>query len=211
MPGLLRPGLTERELFARLADVFRRQFGAGYDYRPEGGWDVRNSAAGDSSFYHQAVTDRAYKAGDTICHGTSGVSYRGYPGDVDRVWYVGDPPEIVRHWYRTAWECNRAMAEEIRPGALCSDLYAACARVEARNGLPERLVGRVGHGIRNTGCLSVHPDNHTALEPGMIISVEPMFGDAHGWYDLEDQYLVTETGREALHDLAPETMPVIPA
>ncbi len=38
VPDILRPGLTERELFARLTDVFRRQFGVGYDYRPEGGW-----------------------------------------------------------------------------------------------------------------------------------------------------------------------------
>lgn len=211
VPEILRPGLTERELFARLTEVFRQQFGAGYDYRPEGGWDVRNPATGDANFYHLAVTDRVYKSGDLICRGTSGVSYRGYPGDVDRVWYLGDPPQIVRHWYRTAWECNRAMAEEITPGARCSDIYAACARVEARNGLPERLVGRVGHGIRNTGCLSVHPDNHTVLEPGMIISVEPMFGNEYGWYDLEDQYLVTETGREPLNDLAPEVMPIIPA
>jgi hypothetical protein len=38
-----------------------------------------------------------------------------------------------------------------------------------------------------------------------------MFAADHGFYDLEDQYLVTDTGREALHDLAPETLPVIEA
>src|SRR6185437_9201530 len=115
----------------------------------------------------------------------------------------GPPPEIVRHWYRTAWECNRAMAEEIKPGNRCSDIYAAGARIEERNGFPKRLVGRVGHGLRNTGGLSVFPGCHTVLEPGMIISVEPMFGNEYGWFDLEDQYLVTETGREALNGLAP--------
>ena len=57
----------------------------------------------------------------------------------------------------------------------------------------------------------MHPDNHTVLEPGMLISVEPMFAAEHGFYDLEDQYLVTETGREALHELAPETLPTIDA
>jgi hypothetical protein len=34
-------------------------------------------------------------------------------------------------------------------------------------------------------------------------------GAEHGWYDLEDQYLVTETGREALNPLAPEELPVV--
>ena len=66
-------------------------------------------------------------------------------------------------------------------------------------------------GYRNTGGLSVHPDNHTVLEPGMVLSVEPMLNNEYGYYDLEDQYLVTQTGREPLHELAPEELPVISA
>lgn len=206
---VLRPGMTEREFIAQLADTFVRHFGAGYAYRGDGSWDVRNPQIGDSNFFHAVVTDRVFKEGDLLCRSTSGASYRGYVGDVDRVWYIGKPPEIVRHWYRAAWECNRAMAEMIRPGNRCSDIYAACERTEQKNGLPRRYTGRVGHGLRNTGMLSVHPDNQTVLEPGMIISVEPMFGHEYGWYDLEDQYLVTETGAEALNDLAPESLPII--
>lgn len=209
VPRVLREGMTERELLARLANTFAEHFAEGYAYQAAGGWDVRNPTTGDSNFFHAVVTDRVYQKGDLICRSTSGASYRGYPGDVDRVWYLGNPPDIVRHWYRTAWECNQAMAEEIRPGQRCSDVYAACARIEAKNGLPTREVGRVGHGIRNVGGLSIHPDNHTVLEPGMIISVEPMFGHAYGWYDLEDQYLVTPTGHEILHPPAPEAMPIL--
>lgn len=210
VPEVLRPGMTEREFTDQLAATFRERFGEGYAYRPAGAWDVRNPVTGDSNFFHTVITDRVFKAGDLICRAFSGASYRGYPGDVDRVWYIGEPPDIVRHWYRTAWECNRAMAELVQPGSQCSDVYAACARIEAKSGLPERKVGRVGHGIRNTGGLSIHPDCHTVLEPGMIISVEPMFGHEYGWYDLEDQYLVTETGREILHEPAPVDMPLIP-
>jgi Xaa-Pro aminopeptidase len=103
------------------------------------------------------------------------------------------------------------MAEAIAPGARCSDIYQACAAVEQRYGLPERRAGRVGHGLRNTGGLSGHPDNHTVLEPNMVISVEPMFATDDGWFDLEDQYLVTESGRELLHPMAPAELPVIPA
>ena len=44
----------------------------------------------------------------------------------------------------------------------------------------------------------------------MIVSVEPMFGNRHGYYDLEDQYVVTSTGREPLHELAPEELPMVP-
>ena len=103
------------------------------------------------------------------------------------------------------------MAAEIRPGARCSDVYAPSAVIERKFGLEPGRAGRRGHGLRNTGGLSVHPDNHTILEPGMILSVEPMFGNRHGFYDLEDQYVVTEHGAECLHELAPEALPILGA
>jgi Xaa-Pro aminopeptidase len=210
VPRLLRPGLTERDLFHRLSSAFAQQFGDGYSYVPTGNWDVRNAEHGNDNLHHHIETERVYRAGDQLCRGRSGASYRGYRGDVDRIWYLGDPPPIVREWYRITWEVNRAMAEQIKPGNRCSDVYAPLVRVTDAYHFPRPLAGRNGHGIHNTGDLSVHPDNHTVLEPGMIISVEPMFGNRHGYYDLEDQYLVTETGREALHDLAPEELPVVP-
>ena len=211
VPRYLRTGLTEHEFLARMAAAFRAQWGDGYSYRETGGWDVRNLDGSDSNHFHAVATDRVFRSGDLLFRSNSGVSYRGYAADNDRMWHLGPPPDVVREWYRVTWECNRAMAEAIKPGNRCSDIYAACARVERRHGFPLREVGRIGHGLRNTGGLSVHPDNHTVLEPGMVISVEPMFAALHGFYDLEDQYLVTETGREALHELAPEMLPVIEA
>jgi Xaa-Pro aminopeptidase len=211
VPRLLRAGMTEREFLARMGAAFRDRWGEGYIYRETGGWDVRNAARDDSNHFHAVVTERVFRSGDLLFRSNSGVSYRGYAADNDRIWHIGPPPHVVREWYRVTWECNRAMAEAVKPGNRCSDIFAACARVEQRHGFPLREVGRIGHGLRNTGGLSVHPDNHTVLEPGMIISVEPMFAATHGFYDLEDQYLVTETGREALHELAPEELPVIDA
>jgi Xaa-Pro aminopeptidase len=210
VPRLVRPGLTEREVFRSLSAAFASQFGVDYSYRPTGNWDVRNAEHGEYNLHHHIVTDRVYRAGDQLCRGTSGASYLGYRGDVDRIWYLGDPPPIVREWYRITWECNRAMAEQITPGNRCSDVHAALVRVTDRYRFPRPLAGRNGHGIHNTGDLSVHPDNHTVLEPGMILSVEPMFGNRYGYYDVEDQYLVTATGREPLHELAPEELPLIP-
>jgi Xaa-Pro aminopeptidase len=209
MAELLRPGQTERALIQALTERFASRYGAGYAYRADGFWDVRNPTRDDANLFHAAITDRVYQRGDYVARGYSGVSYRGYPGDIDRGWQIGPPTAEVERYYQITWECNQAMAEAIRPGARCCDIYAAGAAVERRHGLPERVSGRTGHGIRNTGGLSVFPGNQTILEPGMIISVEPMFATDHGWFDLEDQYLVTETGREILHAPAPAVLPVI--
>ena len=211
VPRLLESGLSERAVVGLLARAFSQRFGPDYSYQPEGAWDVRNPKGDDSSFFHHELTDRRYRNGDLICRATSGVSYKGYGGDLDRVWYLGEPPAVVRDWYGVTWECNQAMASAIQPGATCAEVYAAGAAIEERQSFPERGVGRTGHGLRNTGGLSVHPGNQTVLEPGMILSVEAMFGDVHGFYDLEDQYLVTSTGHERLHERAPEQLPCITA
>jgi hypothetical protein len=52
-------------------------------------------------------------------------------------------------------------------------------------------------------------DSHTVSEPGMILSVEQMFGNRYGFYDLEDQYVVPERGAECLHEPALEELPVV--
>jgi Xaa-Pro aminopeptidase len=49
------------------------------------------------------------------------------------------------------------------------------------------------------------------LVPNMVISVEPMFATDDGWFDLEDQYLVTATGRQILHTPATPDLPIIEA
>jgi Xaa-Pro aminopeptidase len=212
VPLLLRSGLTERELLESLESHFQVRWGhlaGGYEYEPAGVWDVRNPARDDSLMFHATVTDRPFTEGDLVFRGWSGVRYCGYPADVDRIWYLGRPPTEVLDLYRVTWECNRAMAQAIGPGSTCADVYAAGTQVERQSGLAERATGRTGHGLRNTGGLSVHPANHTVLEPGMIISVEPMFSTEHGFFDLEDQYLLTEMGAEVLHPPAPEHLPVI--
>jgi Xaa-Pro aminopeptidase len=213
VPQVLRVGMTERGLAQTLAQRFEAEFGGlGYAYRMDGAWDVRNPDRPlDDNCYHIELTDRSYAVGDLVCRGTSGVSYRGYAADVDRIWHVGEPSPEVRRLYAMTWEATRAMAEQIKPGCTCADVYRASLSVERRHGFPERVAGRIGHGYRNTGGLSVHPDNETVLEPGMILSVEPMYATMHGFFVLEDQYLVTEAGAEPLHPLAAQSLPIVPA
>jgi Xaa-Pro aminopeptidase len=208
--SVITAGISERELFASLEEQFATRYAAPFAYTAVGVWDVRNAAdLGSMNSFHAVVTDRVFRPGDVVMRGYSGVSCNGYVADTDRVWAIGAPTQAVRDLYRMTWECNRAMAESIRPGARGADVYAAGARVEARHRYPERRTGRTGHGLRNTGGISVHPDNQTVLEPGMVISVEPMFPTIHGFFDLEDQYLVTDQGSECLHEPAPEILPVV--
>jgi Xaa-Pro aminopeptidase len=182
--------------------------GDGFTYDPVGAWDTRNTSGILGHPFHGPATDRAFATGDVVFRGRSGVSFRRYAADIDRVWSIGPATSDVQDLYRLAWECNRAMASAIRPGVTCADVYAAGAAVEKRHGWPDRLTGRTGHGYRNVGGLSVFPGCMRVLEPGMLLSVEPLFATSIGFFDLEDQYVVTETGAECLHDPAPEALPI---
>ena len=95
VPELLEAGITERALFERLAESFAASYGEGYDYTPHGAWDVRNAEAGDSNMFHDVITDRVYRKGDQLFRAHAGVTYRGYFADVDRIWYLGKPPQAV--------------------------------------------------------------------------------------------------------------------
>ncbi|MEW6524417.1 MAG: M24 family metallopeptidase [Bacillota bacterium] len=60
--------------------------------------------------------------------------------------------------------------------------------------------GRCGHGL---GLLSTEPPHiapydHTMLEPGMVINIEPGVVSEHGVFCVEENVLVTETGYEIL-------------
>ena len=193
----------------RLRDTFGGEYpNPQFTYDPVGAWDTRNVFDALGNPFHSSVSDRPFAVGDTVFRGRSGVSFRRYPADIDRVWFIGSPTPEVADLYRIAWECNRSMADAIRPGVTCADVYAAGAAVERRHGRPERLTGRTGHGLRNVGGLSVFPGCDRVLEPGMVLSVEPLFSTEMGFFDLEDQYVVTDDGDLCLHDPAPETMPI---
>jgi Xaa-Pro aminopeptidase len=198
-------GMTEREFVVKMLERFREfKFGEGYEYRPEYN-DIRNPKHPEMNLmFKSMVTERPFMEGDVFCKASSGLSYRDYHADIDRVWYIGkNPPEKVKKWYRVTYECAGAMGEALKPGNTCADVFEIDNEIAKKHGLPERLVGRNGHWSNLSG-LSVHPDVKIVLEPGMVISVEPTFVEDFGYFDIEDIYLITENGSEILHKKAPE-------
>jgi Xaa-Pro aminopeptidase len=188
------------------------QFGDGYSYGMwEGGFgyhDVRNPRHPEMNLISKAqMTDRPFLEGDVFNRMTSGMSYMGQDADVDRTFYVGrTPTPNVAKWYRVASMCNEAMAEVLRPGTTCAEVFEVENRTARENGLPERLVGREGHWSNPSG-LSIHPDCKVVLEAGMVVSTEPTFVQDFGYIGIEDMYLITENGSKRLHPAAPKEIP----
>ena len=195
-----------------MAAAFRERWGDGYSYRETGGWDMRNPGRGDSNHFHAVATDRVFRAGDLFFRLTAARAIEAMARTTTASGTSVRLPDVVREWYSgdLGVQPRDGRGRQAREPLLRHLRGLRAGR--APHGFPLREVGRIGHGLRTpVGCRCI-PDNHTVLEPGMVdISRRAMFAAEHGFYDLEDQYLVTETGREALHELAPETLPVIEA
>lgn len=129
---------------------------------------------------HNPVTTRALEGGDILSLNTFPM-ISGYYTALERTLFLGDPdPASLR-----LWQANVAAHELglslIKPGATCSGITAEINRFYAAEGLLQYRSFGYGHSFgvlshyygREAG-LELREDVDTVLEPGMVVSMEPM-------------------------------------
>ena len=156
---------------------------------------------------HNPVTSRAMQVGDILSLNTFPM-ISGYYTALERTMFVREVDSASLAY----WEANIAAHEYgmslLVPGARCSDVTAKInAFFEERQLLRYRTFG-YGHSFgvlshyygREAG-LELREDIDTVLEPGMVISMEPMLTipdgqPGAGGYREHDILIITETGNE---------------
>ena len=156
---------------------------------------------------HNPVTSRVLEQGDILSLNTFPM-ISGYYTALERTLFVGEVDDASL----AIWEANVAAHEYgmslLVPGVKCSDVTAKInAFFEERDLLQYRTFG-YGHSFgvlshyygREAG-LELREDIDTVLEPGMVISMEPMLTIAEGQpgaggYREHDILFVTEHGNE---------------
>ncbi len=129
---------------------------------------------------HNPVTTRKLEKGDILSLNTFPM-ISGYYTALERTLFIGEPTKAERK----LWEINVGAHELgislIKPGATCSGITAEINRYfEEHNVLQYRTFG-YGHSFgilshyygREAG-LELREDIDTVLEPGMVVSMEPM-------------------------------------
>jgi len=154
---------------------------------------------------HNPVTGRKLQRGDILSLNAFPM-INGYYTALERTLFLGQPdPASLKIWHAniTAHEIGLAA---IKPGATCSDI---CAKVntffQSENLLQYRSFG-YGHSFgilshyygREAG-LELREDIDTVLEPGMVVSMEPMLTipddqPGAGGYREHDILIVEENG-----------------
>ena len=197
MRAIMRPGLSENELWAGLH--------AG-NIKRGGEWiETRILASGPrTNPWFQECGPRLMQAGDLMAFDTDLVGAYGYCCDISRTWIIGDvaPNDRQKHLYQTAYDHVMTNIGLIEAGMSFSDM----TRVSHR--LPEMFrplrYGVLAHGV---GLCDEYPsvrypedvEAHGyggCFEVGMTLCVEAYIGavGGHDGVKLEEQVLITDSG-----------------
>ena len=138
------------------------------------------------------------RRGDVLMLDTGAV-HDGYFCDFDRNYAIGRADDAARRGYHTLYAATQAGLAASRPGAACADLYHAMHRVIASFGGGDAEAGRLGLGMRLTEWPSLTPGDHTVLEPGMVLTLEPGLEMAPGRIMVhEENIVIRQDGPELL-------------
>jgi Xaa-Pro aminopeptidase len=193
--GVLRPGLTEREVALEL-EFFMRKQGA-----KSSAFDIIVASGKRSSLPHGVATDKKLEAGDFVKM-DFGAYYQGYCSDLTRTVVLGQPSEKQREIYNIVLEAQMHAVANIRPGMTGKEADALARDIIAAKGYGEFFGHTLGHGLG----LVVHEAPSLAgrnekgiLKPGMVVTVEPgIYLPNWGGVRIEDDIVLTETGNEVL-------------
>ncbi len=156
---------------------------------------------------HNPVTARALRRGDILSLNTFPM-ISGYYTALERTLFVGEVDDASRE----IWEANVAAHEYgmslLRPGANCAEVTQAINAFFAERDLLQYRTFGYGHSFgvlshyygREAG-LELREDIDTVLEPGMVISMEPMLTlpegqPGAGGYREHDILVITEDGND---------------
>jgi len=156
---------------------------------------------------HNWATTRKLQRGDILSLNCFPMT-SGYYTALERTLFLGQPDQRSLELWNVNVEVHRRGLELIKPGAVCKDIAAELNEIYVGYGLlPNRTFG-YGHSFgvlshyygREAG-LELREDIDTVLEPGMVVSMEPMITVADGQpgaggYREHDILVLTEGGAE---------------
>lgn len=207
VPEIIHSGMTEVDVF-RAFRIACLQCGA-----DEAAYVVGAASQGGYADIISPPRDHILVDGDILILDT-GCVFDGYFADFDRNFAVRSVDSATAEAHQRVWDATEAGLALIKPGVTCAELFATMQNVmepgNASAGSSD--VGRLGHGlgIQLTETPSIAAFDHTPMEVGMAMTLEPGYSYADGKLMVhEENLVVTETGYELLSTRASRDIPII--
>jgi len=199
-----RPGMKEFEIEALIEQIFRRRGAAGPSYTSIVG------GGANATVLHYIDNTGDLRDGDLLLV-DAGAEYKGYASDITRTFPInGRYTKAQREIYDLVLEAQMSCVEMVRPGVTHDQLKAhsvevlteGMVRLGLLKGDPKQLIEEEKykqfymHGLGHLLGIDVHDvgiyyygDQSRALEPGMVMTVEPGIYVAPDTKDVPEQYL----------------------
>lgn len=209
---MIRPGLYEYEVAARMVFVHMRGGAEREGYAPIVG------SGFNSTLLHYNAARAQIKDGDLVLMDVA-CEYGGYSADITRtVPANGKFTPRQREIYEIVLAAANAAIAAIKPGVIAGGNSPGSLQKIATDVINSRGKDKDGeplgkyfiHGLGHSIGLNVHDPvvPGRALEPGMVITIEPgiYIPDENIGVRIEDDILVTETGAKNLSARVPRTV-----
>ena len=200
----IRPGVTEKEIAARL-QYLMLHYGAG-----DKSFDPIVVSGPNGSLPHGVPSEKVIQAGEFVTM-DFGCVYHGYCSDMTRTVAVGSVTEEMRQVYDTVLAAQKAGIEAARAGATGRAVDAAARAVIQQAGYGPYFGHSFGHGVG----VEIHegpnatPSNDKPLPAGAVISAEPgIYLPGKLGVRIEDVLYLTEGGCQNL-TLAPKELLIL--
>lgn len=206
LPGLIRPGMTEREIALAVWDAYYRHGHQGMMRMQNAGEEIflGHVAAGDSANYpsvfngpvglrgaHPVLPFLGYAGKvwqrDEPLVLDCGFCLEGYHTDKTQVFWAEEAviPEDADRAHDFCLQIQEHLAARLLPGAVPAELYRDCIKIVLANGMGEGFmglggnkVGFLGHGIGLAidEWPVIAPGFDRPLEENMVLALEPKIG-----------------------------------
>ena len=200
----VRPGMKEYEVEALIEQIFRRQGASGPSYTSIVG------AGANATVLHYINNDGELRDGEMLLV-DAGAEYKGYASDITRTFPInGRFSKAQREIYDLVLETQMSCVEMVRPGVTHDELKThsvemlteGMVKLGLLKGQPEELIKEEKykqfymHGLGHLLGIDVHDvgiyyydKQSRALEPGVVMTVEPGIYVAPDTKDIPEQYL----------------------
>jgi Xaa-Pro aminopeptidase len=200
----VRPGMKEYEVEAFIERIFRQRGAAAPAYTSIVG------AGANATVLHYINNDGELRDGELLLV-DAGAEYKGYASDITRTYPInGKFTKAQREIYNLVLEAQMSCVEMVRPGVTHDELKShsievltkGMVRLGLLKGEPEELIKEEKykqfymHGLGHMLGIDVHDvgryyydKESRALEPGVVMTVEPGLYVAPNTKDIPEQYL----------------------
>lgn len=197
--GLIRAGVTEKEVAAQCGEIYRSlgaDSGNTYSFPPIVAFGA------NSADPHHEPDDTVLKEGDAVLFDV-GCRYRDYCSDMTRTFfYKREPEEEARRVYELVREANEKAERAVKPGVRLSEIDRTARDIIAEGGYGPDFTHRLGHfiGIEDHDFGDVSAANDNLTEVSNIFSIEPgIYNRAVLGVRIEDLVQVTADGCDVLN------------